>query len=620
LPPVTYLPALDGVRGIAVAAVLLFHGGHLAGGFLGVDLFFVLSGFLITKLLLAEGGAGRIRLAHFWARRARRLFPALGATLFGVALYAALFASPEERAGIRADAWATMLYVPNWRAVFAGSDYWALFRTPSPLQHTWSLGIEEQFYGVWPLALAAVFAVCGRRTPLAVCAGSLGLAAASIAAMWLLYDPRDPSRVYFGTDTRAAAILFGGALAAWQAGVPRSRSRAVRTAIELTGALGALVLGAAWWTLDGDAPALYRGGFVACGLAGAALIAAAVHPQRGPLAAVLALAPLRGLGIISYGVYLWHWPVYLVLDAERTGLSGWALFAVRVVATLAISFASYRWIERPIRGGGGAARPGARPAPAAPAAIALAIAAGTAGARSSAPPLEMAGAQPTETLPAPRPPTGNGATRVLVVGDSVAVSLFPGLVHAAGSDFDFTIGVKMGCDRKNPAPDCPPSWPVQVAQQQPDVVLIAETGFWSLVPIEVGARVISMGTPEWDEHWTRERATLVDELLDAGAAQVVFTTLPCFSPEWWWRFPRLAPRILARANENLAAVATRRPAHVALVDLAGFVCPGGLFQAGIGPVAQLRVDGLHYSDEGSDWVGRWLVARLAGLGRSESGR
>ena len=237
-----YVPALDGVRGIAVAAVLLFHGGYLAGGFLGVDLFFVLSGFLITSLLLADGsGAGRIRLAHFWARRARRLFPALGATLLGVALYAMLFASPEERADIRADAWATMLYVPNWRAVFAERDYWALFRTPSPLQHTWSLGIEEQFYLVWPLALAGVLAVCGRRTPRAVCVGSLALAAASVAAMWTLYDPRNPSRVYFGTDTRAAAILLGGALAAWQASTGPTRSRA---AIELAGVVGVAVLAA----------------------------------------------------------------------------------------------------------------------------------------------------------------------------------------------------------------------------------------------------------------------------------------------------------------------------------------------------------------------------------------
>jgi peptidoglycan/LPS O-acetylase OafA/YrhL len=615
-----YLPALDGVRGIAVAAVLLFHGGYLAGGFLGVDLFFVLSGFLITKLLLAEGGgAGQIRLGHFWARRARRLFPALGATLLGVALYAALFASPEERADIRADAWATMLYLPNWRAVFAGRDYWALFRTPSPLQHTWSLGIEEQFYLVWPLLLAGLFAACGRRTPRVVSIGSLALAAVSIAAMWMLYDPRNPSRVYFGTDTRAAAILFGAALAAWQAGARPARSRAARVALELAGALGAAVLAAAWWTQDGDAPALYRGGFAACGLAGAALIAAAVHPQRGPLARLLALAPLRELGAISYGVYLWHWPVYLVLDSARTGLSGVALFGVRVVATIAIALASYRLLEQPIRRGAGTPRRWAFIAPGATALIALAIAAGTAGARPSAPPAAMAGATLPDTAKRAPERAGGSALRVLLLGDSVAVSLFPGLAHAAGLDLDVSLGVKVGCERDSTAPDCPPSWPAQVAQLRPDVVLIAETGFWSLVPIEVGASVLAMETPGWDEHWTGERTALADELLRAGAGRVAFTTLPCFPPEWWHRFPRLAPRITARANRHLAAIATLRPAHVALLDLADFVCPGGRFQSGIGAVAQLRVDGLHYSDEGSDLVGRWLAPRIAGLARSDSG-
>ena len=611
-----YFPALDGVRGIAVAAVLLFHGGYLAGGFLGVDLFFVLSGFLITSILLAEGGvAGRIRLGHFWARRARRLFPALGAMLLGVALYAALFASPEERSDIRADAWATMLYVPNWHAVFALRDYWALFRTPSPLQHTWSLGIEEQFYLVWPLALAGIFAVGGRRTPRAVGAGSLALAAASIAAMWTLYDPRDPSRAYFGTDTRAAAILLGGALAAWRAGARPASSWAARAALEVAGVAGVALLAAAWWRLDGDAPALYRGGFAACGLAGAALIAAAAHPQRGPLAALLALAPLRGLGIISYGVYLWHWPVYLVLDAARTGLSGAALFGVRVAATVAISLASYRWIEQPIRRGAGTARRWAIAAPAAVGVIALAIVAGTVGARPSAPPAAMAGAaQPPPVRVQERAP------RVLLLGDSVAVSLFPGLSRAAGSDFDLSLGVKVGCAANRPAPDCPPIWSVQVAQRLPDVVLVAETGFWSLLPIESGARVISMETPEWDEHWTRERAALADELIGAGAAHVVFTTMPCFPPEWWQRYPRLAPRIVARANSILAAVATQRPSHVSLLDLAGYVCPGGHYTPGIGAVARMRVDGLHYSDEGSNLVGRWLAPRIASAARSDSER
>src|SRR3954468_16851797 len=155
-------PALDGLRGVAVAAVLLFHGDHLSGGFLGVDAFFVLSGFLITSLLLAEARDTRsIALGAFWGRRARRLLPALGCVLAAVALYAALVAKPDELATIRGDAIATIGYFANWRAIATSRDYWALFRSPSPLDHTWSLAIEEQFYLVWPLIVAAVVRGCG---------------------------------------------------------------------------------------------------------------------------------------------------------------------------------------------------------------------------------------------------------------------------------------------------------------------------------------------------------------------------------------------------------------------------------------------------------------------------
>src|SRR5437762_2587142 len=156
-PRLNHQPALDGLRGLAVAAVLLFHGDHLRGGFLGVDAFFVLSGFLITSLLLTEArDRGGIALGAFWARRARRLLPALACVLAAVALYAWLLAKPDELATIRGDALATIGYFANWRSIFTSRDYWALFRSPSPLEHTWSLAIEEQFYLAWPLVVAAL--------------------------------------------------------------------------------------------------------------------------------------------------------------------------------------------------------------------------------------------------------------------------------------------------------------------------------------------------------------------------------------------------------------------------------------------------------------------------------
>src|SRR5688572_19999684 len=199
--PLRHMPALDGLRGLAVAGVVLCHAGHLTGGYLGVDLFFVLSGFLITSLLLTERrDTGRISLSGFWARRARRLLPALFGMLAGVAVYAAVWADRAELDPIRADALATLGYVANWRAIFAGNGYWDVFSAPSPLEHTWSLAIEEQFYLVWPLAVLALLWV-GRGSARAVLTGSLALGAASAAWMIASYTPGDdPQRVYLGTD------------------------------------------------------------------------------------------------------------------------------------------------------------------------------------------------------------------------------------------------------------------------------------------------------------------------------------------------------------------------------------------------------------------------------------
>src|SRR3954469_19950995 len=220
-----HLPALDGVRGVAVAGVLAFHGGvaALRGGFLGVDAFFVLSGYLITALLLGEERAtGRIRLTGFWARRARRLLPALLVLLAAVLAVSRFLLPPDELPALRGDALAALLYVANWRLLHRGGGYFAETAAPSPLQHTWSLAIEEQFYLVWPLLLVALLGlVRGRdpRTRRAVVLGTcLAGAAASVATTVLLRGHVDPDRLYYGTDTRAAALLVGAGLAALLSG------------------------------------------------------------------------------------------------------------------------------------------------------------------------------------------------------------------------------------------------------------------------------------------------------------------------------------------------------------------------------------------------------------------
>ena len=349
---IPHVPALDGLRGIAVAGVLLFHAGRLTGGYLGVDLFFVISGFLITSLLLAETRAAcSIGLGSFWARRARRLLPALGGVLVGVALYAVVFAEASELGRIRGYGVATIGYVANWRSILARQDYWALFQAPSPLEHTWSLAIEEQFYLVWPLVFVGLLVWWKRDTPEAVLVTALMGAAASTAIMFALYDSGNPSRVYFGTDARATGVLLGAALAAALVVRHPARSRVGRLSIQVAGVVGVVVLAVAWTRLDGQSPRLYRGGFALCAVAAVAVIAAVTRPRSGLMARAMSFGPLCLLGIISYGVYLWHWPVYITLNSARTGVSGWPLFLIQLVVTLVIATASFVWLEQPIREG-----------------------------------------------------------------------------------------------------------------------------------------------------------------------------------------------------------------------------------------------------------------------------
>jgi peptidoglycan/LPS O-acetylase OafA/YrhL len=343
--------ALDGLRGVAVIAVLLFHDQRLRGGYLGVDLFFVLSGFLITSLLLADHERhGRVGLRHFYARRARRLLPALGIALAGVALYAAVWARPGELPRIRWDGIATLFYFQNWREILTQQNYWDAFTAPSPLQHAWSLSIEEQFYAFWPLLLIGVLAV--RRSARAVLTVTLTLAAAGATyTLVSAHHGGDARFLYYSTLTRAPALLLGAALAALYAVRGPVASRGGRIALEV-GALAAIAyLAYAWSHQIGDGLSLYRGPLLLCGLAAVVVIAAAAHPSQGPIARVLAAPPLVGVGLISYGLYLFHWPVYLVLTPARTGRTGWTLFAERVTVSVLIAVASYLLVELPIRHG-----------------------------------------------------------------------------------------------------------------------------------------------------------------------------------------------------------------------------------------------------------------------------
>jgi len=355
------------VRAFAILGVMAYHLGFgwASGGYLGVDLFFVLSGFLITSLLLEEHCvSGAIRLGAFWGRRARRLLPALFLLLMAVALYAVVngrFSSPGaggaaiDLGGLRGDALATLLYVANWHAIFSHQSYFAQFSTPSPLQHTWSLAIEEQFYLVWPLVVVGLLRWSPKRWRKAgVMLCVLG-AVASAVAMAVLYHPGgDPSRVYYGTDTRAFDLLAGATVAFLTAGrmQPQARVRSWLHAASLPAAMVLMV----FWVLAGtqsEIPksGMFMGGFLVCALLAAIVIADVRQLHQGPLARLLSVRPLRWIGMISYGLYLWHWPIYVYLNQARTGLSGAALDVARMACTFAVATASYYLLEMPIRRG-----------------------------------------------------------------------------------------------------------------------------------------------------------------------------------------------------------------------------------------------------------------------------
>jgi len=342
-------PGLDGLRALAVLAVLAFHENlpWFPGGFLGVDIFFVLSGYLITDLLVARFARdGRVGLGGFWIRRARRLLPALAVMLTTVTAAVAVL-EPDQIGGLRPALLGAITYTSNWWQALAHQSYFAQFGPPPPLQHLWSLAVEEQFYLIWPLILALVLMALHRPVQRAVIAWTG--AAASALAMLAIYVPgADPSLAYYGTDTHASALMIGAALAlTWPLAKVAAAARPLRRRLDAVGLAGLVILGWAVWHFSGGNPAVYPFGLVLAALAAGGVVLAAAAP--GLVGTMLAWGPLRWLGIRSYGIYLWHWPVI----AMTAGLAGQAASSVpaRVadaVLPIGLAAASWHWLERPI--------------------------------------------------------------------------------------------------------------------------------------------------------------------------------------------------------------------------------------------------------------------------------
>jgi peptidoglycan/LPS O-acetylase OafA/YrhL len=619
---------------------MAYHGGlsYLPAGFFGVDAFFVLSGFLITTLLVTEwAGATRIALRTFWARRARRLLPALLVMLVFVVLYARFVAAPDMYPGLRWDSVAALFYSANWRFIVSGQNYFAQTGAVSPLLHTWSLAIEEQFYIVWPLVVLAIMRVrrgeSARALKTLFAVSAIG-ALASAVEMALLFNPSgDPTRVYFGTDTHAQCLLVGAALAAgiilWRRGDPTATpSRNGRRLLSLGGLIGVGVCAWAWSQLHYGQTLVFRGGFLIVSMSVAAVILSTVLLPRGVVARALSWGPLRYIGRISYGMYLWHFPLDIALTGSRTGLEGLPLFLFRTFVTIVISTLSFYLLERPIRTGSVLTKARARiAAPAAVILTALVIIVTT-----------LPLATPSEATPVPpshTPLPGGSATattakfaeapvRVLLLGDSTALTLGLGLGsveskwHINLEDLGIIgCGVAEGtylwtaiqgqlqegpvaapCNAQPQDGDVPwtAAWPNWLREVRPNLVVLL-AGRWEVLDrVFEGQRtnILNPAFAAYVKHMLEE-AVIIGT---STGAHMVLLTAPCYSSgeeadgaPW----PQDNIQRVQAYNRLVREVGAEFPKTTDVEDLYALACPDGKYRSTFGTGVLRDSDGVHFS-------------------------
>ncbi len=676
---------LDGMRAFAVLAVILFHAytPWAIGGYYGVDVFFVLSGYLITGLLVSEWRRREaISLGHFWARRARRLLPALLVMLAVVLLIANVWPSVLGSPGLLWDSVATLFYSSNWRFMAEHANYFTAATNPSPLLHTWTLAIEEQFYLVWPIVVLGVLTVfrrrdhgggdvaartarrrSGRRAHMVLLAiATIGaLASALLMGALTPFGSPDVNRTYYGSDTRAQAILIGAALAlgcALWAPVIRPMSRRALAAV---GVLGAVVVVGMWRTVPQTSDFAFHGGFAVVSLAAAGVILCVTQMPRHPMARIIGVAPLSYLGRISYGMYLWYWPVLLVITPERFALSPLGLLALRIGVIVVLAALSFRLIESPIRSG---AWRGWRTWVALPSAaslvavLALALPASTLGSTPDAlgvaapvrgqQPVTLRAESPALVQPpvamrvVPPPPgqprSGFGLppVRILMVGDSMAGTLAVGLSTVAGryGAQIMNMGVP-GCYLSSgqqfqelwytvtPSAPCQPGDPNALLRQMrdwvdeydPDVVVyLARSDTYDT---EVDGTWEHLGQAPFDNYvLSRYRAAL--PVLSSKGARVVLLSPPVSNPgdnggglPW----PESDPARVVVDGRLIDRAAQSDPKVASVINLDALVSPGNQFSLVVHGVTMRCTDGVHLSVTGGEWLAPRLLPKLVSLGR-----
>jgi peptidoglycan/LPS O-acetylase OafA/YrhL len=626
-----HVGALDGLRAVSLIAVLLYHGGFgwAKGGFLGVSTFFTLSGFLITSLLLVENHQnGQISLRRFWSARARRLVPAALVALLLVAAFAMFAATPTQLTGLRGDLLSVFGVATNWRLALSGRDYGAYLTTSSPIQHVWSLAVEEQFYLVLPL-LVLLAARTSSRPQRRLAVVATVLACASTAALVLsVSDHGSTSWAYYATHTRAAELLAGVILACTVHHLAQWRWRAYVVPVLGVLAAGAIVF--AWVRADQASPSLYRGGITAYTFASVVVIIASL--QRGPVRWALERKPLQWLGRISYGAYLYHWPLFLWITAERIGLGGVPLFGVRVAMTLGIATLSAAIIEVPIRSRQIIPRFSLGPAcvvaicalavmmtvPSKPldtgpsgvqVAMGQRVVAPDGGGPAVAPTTTTAPAGSTTTVP-PRVPVH----RLLLVGDSITHQIAPYFAERyPKADVRW-----VGADGIGPLTDQGRIVPMvheAISTFNPDVVLVEFAGSYinkrGGEPFKLAdGTEVADGSDLMFQVWDEQCQLLVREARAKGAL-VLWALAPPIDPDGYFKY--LAPNV-DRFNQLYKDLP-----GVELVDW--FNASGGHWSAqlstmdGHSEVARSG-DGLHYTEFGY----RYLVATTADAIASYDGR
>lgn len=627
---------------MAVLAVLGYHLGipWLNGGWLGVDVFFVLSGFLITSLLLHERHVwGRIDLPAFWLARARRLLPTLVLMLLAASVTAAFWAPASRRS---ADAWdivSAFFYVANWRLLLSDDQYFSSLSMPSPVVHTWSLAIEEQFYLIFPLLLIVLLALAARsRQRHRIVAGALAvLAILSVWRMGALYVPgADPSRVYYGTDTRAFELLIGAVFAALLRGRAfgdRARERdLIATGIDRAArwlAAPALVVLAIGFVILNDASAIpFRGGLaILCVLTVAPIVAAASRTDS-KVQRLLAAEPLRQVGLISYALYVWHWPVIVFLGDGRIRLAAIPRGILEVVVSVGLAYLTYRYVEQPVRAGGLRALIPRRPhwgravAVAVVAALTVALVALP---RSSFGAARAHGGGIRVDIPSYQPMRARHT--VTLIGNSIPASLQTAFPPGTFPDLSVTADVSFGCDpfegqkvvggKTQPVgASCPgfrKAWQHRLRAISPDVAIF--TVPQSITSdMRVNGKVLHFGSSGYRKWLTGMLSTIRKQALAHGAERFAIGTLSCH------RMPGTTQDARDISNDErvqtINTVARRWAARTdtPVVDFDKLLCTGGYNDTINGK--PLYKDDLHYTSASGAIVWDWLAPQVQRIVRT----